>query len=203
MQADILLCRIMQRRAYFWHRVKRKWDHITVLFWIKCTHSIAWCESVSSTTVRARPPQLSHALAASKWWHLPSAACTDYCFTRFVQEPWLSVFEISANSTSLVFVPAPVYSGVKFSLSKMKKKEKINLLLTLLNILCIHKKCCELFYNQLVKTYTKVICKSQQALKRSFSSMSIQPLSIFPHFTLVRKISVALLWHYYKHLVWP
>lgn len=61
-------------------------------------------------------------------WHLSSAACTGFCFISFLQELWISVFEISANSTSLVFFSASVYSAAKFSLSKMKEMYSSNTL---------------------------------------------------------------------------
>ena len=80
-------------------------------------------------------PELS-LLSLPMHWHLSSAACTSFCFISFVQELWVSVFEISANSTSLVFVSASVYSAVKFSLSKMKEMYSSN---TLKHIVYTHK----------------------------------------------------------------
>lgn len=80
-----------------------------------------------------------------------------------------------ANCISLLFVSTSVYSGAKFSLNKMKKVESC-LLVTPLSILCINKKCSELFYNQPVRIHTKdYMQKSQQTLKRSFSSTHSQP----------------------------
>lgn len=127
---------------------------------------------------------------------------TDHCFITFVQEQWGFVFEISANSTSLLFVSASVYSGAKFSLSKMKKNQDRHLLVTPLNILCIHKKCSELFYDQLVRIHTKGYMQKANRLLRNDSLPHTVSLLCIPTADS-RKISVAVLWHYYKHLAWP
>lgn len=106
-----------------------------------------------------------------------------------------------ANSTSPFFVSTSVYSRAKFSLSKMKKEETC-LLVTPLSILCIHKKRSELFYNQLVRIHTKGYMQKSNRLLRDILFHIQSAWTAFPHLTPVRKISVALLWHYNKHLAW-
>lgn len=105
---------VTQRRAV------RQSGTIIKLFWSKYTCLLTRCEWTSSFMTRARPPQPSHTLASSKWCHLPSTACRDYCFVTVVQEQRGFVSEILANSTSLFLVSTSVYSGAKFSLSKTK-----------------------------------------------------------------------------------
>lgn len=70
-----------------------------------------------------------------------------------------------ANSISLLFVSTSVYSGAKSSLSKIKKVESC-LLVTPLSILCINKKCSELFYNQPVRVHTKGYMQKANRLLR-------------------------------------
>lgn len=111
------------------------------------------------------------------------------------------ISENLANSTSPLFVSTSVYSRAKFSLSKMKKEETC-LLVTPLSILCIHKKCFELFYNQLVRIHTKGYMQKSNRLLGDTLFHIQSAWTAFPHLTPVRKISVALLWHYNKHLAW-
>lgn len=106
-----------------------------------------------------------------------------------------------ANSTSPFFVSTSVCSRAKFSLSKMKKEETC-LLVTPLSILCIHKKRSELFYNRLVRIHTKGYMQKSNRLLRDILFHIESAWTAFPHLTPVRKISVALLWHYNKHLAW-
>lgn len=85
------------------------------------------------------------------------------------------VSENLANSTSLLLVSTSVYSGAKFSLSKMKKVDSC-LLVTPLSILCLHKKCSELLYNQLVRIHTKgYMQKTNRLLRDHFLPHTVKP----------------------------
>lgn len=81
---DTLLHWALQRAHIQQWVVRQSETIINKLFWTKCTCLIGRCEWMGSTVARARPPLPSHALASSKWCHLPSKACTDYRFITLV-----------------------------------------------------------------------------------------------------------------------
>lgn len=121
---------------------------------------------MGSTVARARPTLPSHALAPSKWRQPSFQSLHRLLFHYFGNDGFVS--KNLANSTSLLFVSTSVYSGAKFSLSKMKKGEQC-LLVTPLSILCIYKKRSELFYNQRVRIHTKGYMQKTNRLLRDHS----------------------------------
>lgn len=154
-----------------------------------------------------RPSQPSHVLECPKQCHI--SVSEDSASTASQTTVSLLLFR---NSEVLYLKSQPI--PLPFCLSQpqsilvqslvwvMKKNQDRHLLVTPLNILCIHKKCSELFYDQLVRIHTKGYMQKANRLLRNDSLPHTVSLLCIPTADS-RKISVAVLWHYYKHLAWP